>query len=108
MNPELEVHTAYTTKFNPVAEYQRVAFTKMRLSAHDLAIEKGRWSRTPREERKCTCNRVQTESHVLCECPLTMHIRECHKDIASFELPALFDEAPKDVCALIYKCLSVY
>ena len=50
-----------------IPEHQRVAFTRFRLSSHDLNIERGRWSRISRENGKCICdqNEIQTEKHVL-------------------------------------------
>ena len=54
-------------------------FTKLRISGHKLAIETGRHSGTPREERKCTlCNlkEVETEFHFLLTCPFFNHDRE--------------------------------
>ena len=40
-----------------------------------LAVETGRWSRIPREDRLCLCGVIQTEEHVICHCPLSEHIR---------------------------------
>ena len=50
----------------------RVAMTRMRTSAHKLMIEKGRYMKVPREDRKCTnctLNTIEDETHVLLECP---------------------------------------
>ena len=44
MNPELSSHPIYFEK-HVIPDHEREAFTRIRLSAHDLAIEKGRWSR---------------------------------------------------------------
>ena len=56
---------------------RRYSTTKLRISAHDLHIEKGRYSNTPREQRICSwCKNsldlvtVEDESHVLYECSL--------------------------------------
>ena len=52
------------------AEHRRV-FTRFRISAHNLAIERGRYTRppTPIEERTCKhCPQVEDESHVLMQC----------------------------------------
>ena len=44
---------------------------RFRLGSHNLPIEKGRWSRQPREERLCTtCNVVGDEIHILFNCSL--------------------------------------
>ena len=49
INPSLEVHPIYTNTTSEVSEYQRLSFTRLRLSAHTLAVETGRWCRKPRE-----------------------------------------------------------
>ena len=49
----------------------RIALTKFRISAHDLAIEHGRFTNLPREQRICNhCNSLQIESeyHFLLIC----------------------------------------
>ena len=49
----------------------RMALCKLRISAHDLQIEKGRYSNTPLEKRKCTtCNAIENELHFLDDCNL--------------------------------------
>lgn len=75
MNPSLSHHNIY--KNENIAEYLRISFTRFRVSSHDLNIEKGRWTKIPKEDRKCICelNEIQTEMHVLLQCPLTFHIR---------------------------------
>ena len=64
-----------------VNETERISWTRMRLSAHSLAIESDRWNRRgrgrlPVEERLCTCGQIQSERHVIEECPRTRHIRD--------------------------------
>ena len=54
--------------------YQRRNFTKLRISAHHLAIETGRYTKppTPRDERICkfcTLNAIGDEKHFLLSCP---------------------------------------
>ena len=67
MNPNLKIHPA-TDSQNPlnILEQYRIALTRMHLSEHHLRIEKGRWSRMPREKgifhRRTD---IQTEEHVL-------------------------------------------
>ena len=58
----------------PHYESDRVIFTRLRLSSHDLAIEKGRWSRIPHENHLCPCGHVQTEEHIVCYCNQTAHV----------------------------------
>ena len=59
--------------------HQRISVTKLRLSAHKLNIETGRYTNTPRENRICTfCNdnAVEDETHFLRDCTLYNKIRE--------------------------------
>ena len=45
------------------------AIVKFRLGSHNLEIEKGRWARIPREERKCKeCNVIGDEFHAIYSC----------------------------------------
>ena len=73
-NPMLTVHEMYTRTDVYIPDYQRESFSRLRLMSHNLRIETGRWSRTPAEQRLCLCDgsQVQTERHVLVECPLTV------------------------------------
>ena len=57
-----------------------MSFTRFRVSGHSLAVETGRWNRRgrgrlPMEERLCVCGQVQTEQHVVEQCPITSDIR---------------------------------
>ena len=73
-------------------EHIRVAFTRLRLSAHRLRIETGRWARLPPNERLCSCGHIQDEPHVNQLCPLVQHIREaCGKHNMTF--PASISQA---------------
>ena len=52
-------------------DLHRKSTTQLRLSAHKLAIETGRWHNVPRENRfckHCDMNAIETESHFLFEC----------------------------------------
>ena len=78
INPNYEVHEIYVKK-HTINDLQRISFTRFRVSAHSLAIETGRWNRRgrghlPVEERLCECGRIQTERHVIEECPKTQYI----------------------------------
>ena len=80
MNVGLKVHDIYSKKCF-ITETHRIAFTRFRVSSHSLAIEAGRWNRRGRgrlaiEERLCTCGQVQTEEHVISDCPISKHIRD--------------------------------
>ena len=68
LNPRLEVSSVYTMN---IPEFDRIAFTRMRLSSHHLQYEKGRWSRIPPDERLCPCGMQQTDKHVLLDCHIT-------------------------------------
>ena len=78
INPHLEVHETYLDTSIP--DYLRVSFTRLRLSAHRLKVETGRWQRLPRELRTCSCDEqsVQDEAHVLLQCPLTDYLRDAY------------------------------
>ena len=61
---------------------RRYSTTKLRISAHDLEIERGRYSKIPRETRTCKwCNTsmgvkvIESENHVLFECDLYADLR---------------------------------
>ena len=56
----------------------RIALSKFRVSAHNLAIEKGRHENIPRNERKCrNCNLnvIENEYHFLLVCPRYSELR---------------------------------
>ena len=60
--------------------YYRKNFSKLRISAHNLAIETGRYTKpveTPREKRTCFyCKEIETEFHFIQICPLYSTLRE--------------------------------
>ena len=90
VNPDLSVHDMYSNQ--NVDEYNRIVATRLRLSSHDLAIERGRWSKTPRERRFCCCEEgvVQTEEHVVCSCRITKEIRDEYRNINFENLKEVF------------------
>ena len=56
----------------------RIALTKLRLSSHDLAIERGRHVHVPRNERycrNCTKQTIENEYHFLLVCPKFASLR---------------------------------
>ena len=60
----------------------RQDMTKLRLSSHRLEIERGRYTKTPPEERICTyckfkdINVVEDEAHFLLDCPMSRELRD--------------------------------
>ena len=53
--------------------------SKLRLSAHQLKIEKGRYSGLPREERLCnTCQVIEDELHFVINCD---KYKDCRKSL---------------------------
>mgnify|MGYP001551171155 CR=1 FL=1 len=103
MNPLLTVHDMYLSL--DAKETHRLTATRVRLSSHNLAIERGRWSRQPRDQRLCTCGAVQDEVHVSAYCQSTQHIRTSHQQISDFTLPALFNVTPITVMLAVVHLL---
>ena len=55
----------------------RRVLSKLRVSDHNLAIEKGRYFNIPRQDRLCkNCNVVEDESHFLLHCKTNSNLRE--------------------------------
>ena len=58
----------------------KFALSCIRVSAHRLAVEAGRWhqpNKIPYNERKCQlCNTLEDEFHFLLECPLYYDLRK--------------------------------
>ena len=105
INPDLIVHPIYTSRLN-VPEHRRIALTRIRLSSHYLRIETGRWSRTPREERLCQCGLdVQTECHVLLQCPQTETFRQ---KITATDMKTLMEQPEDELCILSYNVLNFF
>ena len=100
LNPNLEVSKIYSDR--SVNDLQRIKVSQLRLSSHDLAIEKGRWSRIPRERRTCECGLVQTEKHVICDCVLTAACRQRQYN----SLSEFFEETPLALCNVVNLSLT--
>ena len=65
VNPHLETPTVYE-KINHHKDVSMIS--KLRVSSHNLKIEMGRRTATPRNERKCHCGDVEDEQHFLVSC----------------------------------------
>jgi len=109
LNPELSVHPVYSNNvLHVIPEFKRITFSRLRLSAHNLKIETGRWNRTPRENRLCECGEIQTESHILTSCPLTEPLRLFHNAIATFVCPDIFHFPPPVLIDYVFDCYTVF
>ena len=114
MNEGLSAHPIYTKRLF-IPDYQRIAFTRLRLTSHNLMSEKGRWSRTPLDQRVCPCDgiSIQNEHHALLICPKTYNIRQQFKD----KLPIHHEANIKDLMKhdhfhqlseFIYQCMEEF
>ena len=105
LNPTLEVHPLYTKKAATIPDYLRITFTRYRLSSHQLRIEVGRWSRTPRDQRICPCGTgIQDEFHVF-QCPMNTDI--LNDSTKPYHSPKdIFHETSIDDLKSLHKMLS--
>jgi hypothetical protein len=106
MNPSLAVHEIYSSF--EVPESKRIAFTRLRLSSHHLAFEMGRWSRIPAENRMCPCGAIQSDVHVMLQCPYTQAARDAiHIPDDCADLALLFSTIPiNSACCLCEAVLN--
>ena len=111
INPDFALHTVYRER-HVVDDRFRISFTRFRVSGHNLAIETGRWNRRgrgrlPLEERLCVCGEVQTERHVVEDCPISGCIRLTY-GLESLE--DLFNTRYTDdlSCKIIHDILNLY
>lgn len=111
INPDLKIYSIYGDRHT---EYDlfRISFTRFRVSGHSLCVETGRWkrrcwTRLPMEEQLCVCGEVQTEKHVVEECPVALGIRQTSelttmKDL--FNGKFSFDKS----CQIVHNILQLY
>ena len=106
LNPTLSVHEAYLSL--EVPESDRIAFTRIRLSSHHLSFEKGRWSRIPAENRFCPCGAIQSDTHVMLQCPYTQAARDAVSvPNGCADLAELFNTmSTKSICTLCKAVLN--
>ena len=111
LNTSLQTHKIYSENVY-VPDYMRTAFTRLRIMSHDLRIETGRWSRTPRELRVCNCDSetVQSELHVLIDCPKSRSMRLKFRNLNFANVDSLFEEEVHliDLCQYIFEVLKLY
>ena len=111
INPNFRVHEIYLKQLK-VNELHRMSWTKLRLSAHSLAVETGRWNRRgrgrlPIEERLCSCGEIQTESHVIESCPMSQQLRQTNNITSLNELLLIRTDFHK-VCTIVHNLLELY
>ena len=108
INPLLEKIKIYNS--TEIPEWKRITVTRFRLSSHRLKVETGRWSRLPREERKCQCtqNEIQDETHVVFKCELSQRLRNKYElNYTSFD--ELFRSMPVRMMGnFFYELLQIY
>ena len=108
INPDLAVHAMYMP-YPIIPEIHRIAASRLRLGAHRLKIETGRWSRLPRELRLCSCGEVQTEHHALCQCPLTQHIRDLYHYLDCTNLNSLMSNPDTmNICKFCFCVMNFF
>ena len=106
ISPNMHVHNIYSEK-SAVNELERISWTKLRLSAHSLAIETGRWNRLPEDQRLCQCGLVQTERHVIEECVLSRHVRQMYNVTSLVNLVSERQDY-QEVCHIVHSILNIY
>ena len=107
----MQVHNIYNMKYM-INELERMSWTKLRLSAHSLAIETGRWNRRgrgrlPVDQRLCQCGQVQTEHHVIEHCPRSQYIRDLY-GFNSMEYLMLESNDYSNICHVVHRILNLY
>ena len=76
VNPTLQKYVPYPQN---IMELERELVTRYRTGSHSLAIELGRFSNTPRENRTCCCgNSVQSVWHIFFNCDRTHDLTNIH------------------------------
>jgi len=101
INPNGTIHPMYIRNAVSVPDRDRLWATRLRLSSHRLAIETGRWSRIPRDNRLCSCGAIQTEEHVICFCLLSQSIRSQFDTVEFTNIVKFFNCANTDLVCRI-------
>ena len=111
MNPHFLVNYVYNNRHS-INELHRASFTRFRVSSHNLVCEMGRWNRQgrgrlPPEDRLCQCGAVQTEQHVVEQCPLTNHLRQEYGFVTVADV--FSNKFQADVsCKIVHEILTPY
>ena len=109
LNTELSVHPMYMSS-TYIPDYVRTSFSRLRLQSHNLKVETGRWSRIPREERRCDrcdAGAVQDEEHVLIVCSNAQHIRLRYPRLDFSSMDALMDGGdPRKLAEFVHVILE--
>jgi hypothetical protein len=80
-NSKLAFYSSITSQFGfqkylLLPREHRQAMTKLRISAHDLEVERGRYAGLPRQQRLCRhCGVLEDELHFLDVCPIYHALR---------------------------------
>ena len=110
LNPSLSIHPIYKER-GGVNEIHRMAFSRLRVIGHNLAIETGRWNRRGRgrlevAERLCQCGDIQTEKHVFDSCPFTQIVRDEFGFVTWDQL--INEESQFPIADITYKILDTF
>ena len=100
-------------------KFLRISISKIRLSSHVFFIERGRWLKIKRDERKCSmCQTIEDEYHIFIECPRFSKVRKDYLPSLLKDRPSMFnfvtflkskDESQqKQLGYLSYKMLKDY
>lgn len=86
----------------------RKYFTSLRISAHKLEIEMGRYSKKERHERLCSlCKSVENEVHFLFECSIYSVIREEFIKFIQLKIPNFNILTSEDKFIYIMSCEDI-
>ena len=85
---------------------QRSAFAKFRMGVAPLRIETGRYERLEEEQRVCfNCgDAIESEEHVLLECPLYQQIREPWFVKLRQHIPDFYVKTKQEKLICIFSC----
>ena len=83
-------------------ETDRLILTRFRCGSHSLAIEKGRYSNIPRDQRLCSCGEIQTIFHCFTSCSATRHLLNGK---VYTNLNDVFND--ENICLLLHKISKV-